>query len=130
MRHLCFSILFLILITGCNEEPDFADDVRLLTLDDIKQEYYTADSLNRLEDRSNIDSSTITLGVDKRNGKVVIRTCGTRSFGCLLFTDYYTIKYQDCDSICCEKNGGIWLVDYAGFAGTRSVVGCVPDTIQ
>jgi hypothetical protein len=130
MRHLCFSILFLILITGCNEEPGFADDVPLLTLDEIKQEYYIADSLNRLEDRSNIDTSTITLGVDKRNGKVVIRTCQTRGFGCLLFTDYYTIKYQDCDSVCCEKNDGIWLVDYVGFAGTRSVVGCVPDTIQ
>ncbi len=121
-------MLISILIFGCNDNLDIDRHIRMLTLDDIKREYCIADSLNNLKDRSNTDTATVILGVDKRNGEVVVRTCQTRGFGCLLFTDFFTIKYQDCDSVCCKRNDGYWLVDYVGFAGSRSVVGCVPDT--
>ncbi len=120
----------LILIIGCNENEEFDSNFPVLSLEDIKKEYQIADSLNSLEDRSNINTSTIILGVDRRNGKIIIRSCEDRGFGCLLFSDYYTIKYEDCDSVCCERNDGYWMVDYVGFAGSRSVVGCVPDTLQ
>ena len=130
MRHLYRIIFFLILISGCNKNNDFDSDVHILTLDDIKREYEIADSLNYLDDRSNIDTSTVILGVDKRNGKIIIRTCRTRGFGCMLFPEYFTLEYLNCDSVCCEKNSGYWQVDYVGIAGSRSVVGCVPDTLQ
>jgi len=130
MKLICFSILIFILIAGCKENDEFDSTLRLLSLEDIKREYQIADSLNNLEDRSEIDTSTIILGIDKRNGNVITRSCENRGFGCLLFTDFYTIKYQNCDSVCCERSEGYWLVDYVGFAGTRSVVGCVPDTLQ
>uniref|UniRef100_UPI003217380F hypothetical protein n=1 Tax=uncultured Draconibacterium sp. TaxID=1573823 RepID=UPI003217380F len=119
----------LLFLFACTEENtiNYPVGTRFLSLDGIKHEYAIADSLNRLSDKSKIDTTTIRLGVDERNGKMLIRTCQTRSFGCLLFSIFYTILYENCDSVCCEKNGN-WLVDYAGFAGIPSPVGCEPDT--
>ena len=129
MRHISIVLFISVLLLACNDEIDNPDNLRILSVNDIKQEYYTADSLNNLEDRSNIDTSTLVLGIDGRNGKYVIRTCLDRGFGCLLFSDYHTILYQDCDSVSCENNGN-WVVDYVGIAGSPSSVGCEPDTIQ
>ena len=129
MRQTLILLLSFILFPGCSDEIENPDNLKLLSLDNIKREYAIADSLNKLEDRSNLDTTTIILGIDKRNGKYIIRTCLNRGFGCLMFTNYYTILYQNCDSVCCTKNGN-WLVDYVGFVGARSPVGCEPDTIR
>ncbi|RIJ49290.1 hypothetical protein D1614_07010 [Maribellus luteus] len=127
MYKLLYVLFPALLMISCDHEIENPNNLKLLGLDDIKREYQIADSLNYLPDRSNIDTTTLILGMDERNGKVVIRSCQTRGFGCILVTNYYTILYQDCDSICCKKNGN-WLVDYVGFAGFRSPVGCEPDT--
>ena len=130
MKSAFYTILIFILLTGCNESLDMESDfTRILSLEDIKREYLIADSLNLLDDRSNLDFETKILGIDKRNGQVIIRTCLNRGFGCLLYSDFYTILYINCDSVCCETNG-FWLVDYVGIAGQPSPVGCAPDTVQ
>ena len=129
MRQIFIFLIFSILLFACDDVIDNPDNLKILSLNDIKREYTIADSLNNLEDRSKLETTTVILGIDERNGRYLIRTCLNRGFGCLMFTDYYTILYQDCDSVCCEKNGN-WLVDYVGFAGARSPVGCEPDTIN
>jgi len=129
MRRILIFLLFIILTHACDDEIDNPENLKLLSLEDIKREYAIADSLNRLKYRSDIDTGTIVLGIDERNGKYLIRTCLNRGFGCLMFSDYFTILYEDCDSVCCVRNGN-WLVDYVGIAGARSPVGCEPDTIK
>ena len=88
MRQILILLLFIVLTNACNDEIDNPDNLKLLSLEDIKREYAIADSLNRLEDRNNIDTATIVLGIDERNGKYLIRTCLHRGFGCLMYTDY------------------------------------------
>lgn len=129
MRQISIFIILSILLFGCSDEIENPDHLKMLSLNDIIHEYTIADSLNKIEDWNTLDTETKILGIDKRNGQVIVRECRTRGFGCLLYTNFYTILYQDCDSLCCEKNGN-WLVDYVGFAGARSPVGCEPDTIK
>lgn len=123
-------IVLLFLILGCEKDiPEPPDSLTLLTLDDIKREFAIADSLNNLEDRSNLDFETTILGIDSRNNQTIIRTPIDRGFGCLLFQNYFTILYLNCDSVCCENNG-IWIIDCVGFAGIPTSVGCAPDTLR
>ena len=130
MTKYLFYIILIFLFAGCEERLiDTSTSLPLLTLDDIKNEYIIADSLNKLEDRSSLIFKTRILGIDSRNNQTIIRTPINRGFGCLMFEDYFTILYLNCDSVCCEENG-FWLVDYVGFAGFRTPVGCAPDTIQ
>ena len=130
MKPLFLLFAVIILFTGCFENQDAGTEhLRELTLADIKREYVIADSLNRLADKSDVDMGTKILGVDRRNGQIIVRTCGPRGFGCYLFTNYFTLEYLDCDSLQCNDKGGIWLIDYVGIAGTPSVVGCIPDTL-
>ena len=130
MKQFISAILFFLLLNACSEsiETDFQEPLKKLSLEEIKREYAIADSLNRLKDRSHLNFETIILGIDSRNNQTIIRTALNRSFGCLMFTDYFTILYLNCDSVCCEKNG-FWEVDFAGIAGIRTPVGCAPDTL-
>ena len=129
MRQISILILFPILLFACSDKIENPYNLKLLSVRDIIREYAIADSLNKLDDRNNIDTEPVILGIDERNGKQLIRTCINRGFGCLLFSDYYTILYQDCDSSCCEKSGNL-LIDYAGIVGARTIVGCEPDTTK
>ena len=129
MKYL-FVIILALLIFACDEEVNNPYHLKLLSVSDIRQEYIVADSLNRVEDILTLPCQTDTLGVDIRNSKIVGRVCGTRAFGCLLYTHYYTVLYLDCDSAKCEKNGGINITDYAGIGGTPVYVGCAPDTAR
>ena len=104
MYKSLLAIVAALLLISCQDEFKNPDNLKLLSLEEIKKEYIKADSLNNLEDRSNIDTTSIILGIDERNGKVLIRTCQSRGFGCLLFNNYYTILYQNCDSVCCESS--------------------------
>lgn len=130
MKKLLPVTLILIFLLSC-EDQNFVDHEAfpMLSLEDIKREYATADSLNRLEDKGDFNHETIILGIDERNNQTIIRTPATRGFGCIIYDDYLTILYLNCDSACCETRG-FWLIDYMGFAGTPSPVGCAPDTTQ
>lgn len=129
MKQILCSIILIAFFSCTDDEPYFQDDARILTIQDIKREYAIADSLNYMDDRSNIDTTTIILGIDERNGRYIQRVCIDRGFGCLIFSDFYTLLYQDCDSICCEGDGN-WLIDSWGFAGFPGRVGCEPDTLN
>lgn len=131
IKKLVIPLSFVVVAACVKIETDTetTEATRLLSVEDIKREYEIADSLNRIEDRSQLNFETVVLGIDKRNNQVIIRTPVDRGFGCLLFSDYFTLMYVNCDSVCCENNG-FWLVDYVGFAGFRSPVGCAPDTTQ
>jgi len=129
VKFLLFIVL-LFLLLGCEKDiPDSPDTSPLLTLDDIKREFAIADSLNHLDDRSYLNFETTVLGIDSRNNQTIIRTPMDRGFGCILFQNYFTILYLNCDSVCCENNG-VWIIDHFGFAGFPKSVGCAPDTVR
>jgi hypothetical protein len=132
MKKLAFVFIILVSFVACEkgEEFDNIKGLERLSVDDIIQAYHTADSLNGLKDKTWFVYDTDTLGYDARNNKIVGMICGMRSFGCLLFSHYYTVLYLNCDSLSCEKNGGFNITDYVGFAGTPHYVGCAPDTLR
>lgn len=127
MKRILFFAIFIGLFSCSDNEPHLPDGVRILSIEDIKREYAIADSLNYMKDRTNIDTATIILGIDERNGRYIERVCMDRGFGCILFSDFYTILYQNCDSFCCKRSGR-WIIDSWGIAGFSSPVGCEPDT--
>ena len=130
MQKNLLVILILFFFVGCEENTiQDTEPFAILSLEDIKREYAIADSLNLLEDRSGLNLETVVLGIDARNNQTIIRTPLNRGFGCLLFSDYFTILYLNCDSMCCTTTG-FWEVDYVGFAGRYSAVGCAPDTVR
>ena len=129
IKKLAAGFLLIFLFACTENDFENTEPIPLLSLEQIKREYFIADSLNLLHDRSHLNFETVILGIDKRNNQTIIRTPVNRGFGCLMYPDFFTILYLNCDSVCCVKNG-YWLVDYVGIAGMRSPVGCAPDTTQ
>ncbi len=73
----CAALPAISLILTCMGPEGPEDELRDLTLDDIKREYRVVDSLNVLVFRNEIDTSKIdryvVLGRDIRNGSIVVR---------------------------------------------------------
>jgi len=110
------------------------DELRDLTLDDIKREYSAVDSLNVLVFRNELDTSKIdrymVLGRDIRNSSIVVRRGEARAFGCIFYDLVFGLFYENGDSSRCTQIGGTKIIDHEGLAGTPRYVGCAPDTIS
>jgi hypothetical protein len=135
VKALVFLAVLLIVFLSCNNPASNNDEdnnYKKLSLDDIKAEYREVDSLNNLRIENKLDTSSIerylVIGKDIRNNQIVVRICGTRLFGCLVTHNVFDLFYEYCDSVKCDKIGGIKVIDYQGFTGEPAYIGCQPDT--
>ncbi len=128
----CAALPVISLILTCRGPEGPEDELRDLTLGDIKREYSVVGSLNVLVFQNELDTSKIdhyvVLGRDIRNEGIVIRRGEKRLFGCMLYPLVFGLFYEDCDSSECTRIEGIKVIDHEGIVGTPRYVGCAPDT--
>ena len=132
MKQIALYIVVLISVVlfSCDKDDVDWNKMRYLELAEIQQEYTIVDSLNNIEDRSQFETDTLTIGVDERNGRIIVRTCGPRSIECIPQPKHFTLLYLNSDTVSCKKNGGIWIVDCETINGKEFNVGCAPDAIN